>query len=316
MTEQAAPSVHAEAIADNGAPDVLVRVRGALPSLQPAAKRVAAIVLSDPAAASQMSISVLAERAETSVATVMRFSRAVGFGNYPQLRLGLAGAAAREHALGGERVPPSGDINVDDTLRQVVDKIIYNESRALEETGSHLDLGTLAEAVSQVAQARRIDIFGIGASGFVGLDLHQKLHRIGLMAFIWTDPHAALTAAALLKPGDVAIGISHSGATADTVQPLQVARDRGACTVALTNFATSAIARSADLVLTTAVREMPFRSGATASRIAQLAVVDCLFVGVAQRGYDQASEALSNTYDTIQDRRQRATAPARPDDAG
>ncbi|MEO9236547.1 MAG: MurR/RpiR family transcriptional regulator [Jatrophihabitantaceae bacterium] len=300
----------AEAIADHGAPDVLVRVRGALPSLQPAAKRVAAIVLSDPAAASQMSISVLAQHAETSVATVMRFSRAVGFGNYPQLRLGLAGAAAREHALGGDRLQAGGDIDVDDTLRQVVDKIIYNEARALEETGAHLDLDVLGQAVQYLLQARRIDIFGIGASGFVGQDLHQKLHRIGLLAFIWTDPHSALTAAALLSKSDVAIGISHSGATVDTVEPLQVAAERGARTIALTNHARSPIAEVANLVLTTAARETPFRSGATASRIAQLAVVDCLFVGVAQQAYDQASVALSNTYNTIRERRGQPHKPA------
>jgi DNA-binding MurR/RpiR family transcriptional regulator len=136
------------------------------------------------------------------------------------------------------------------------------------------------------------------------------------MAFIWTDPHAALTAAALLGAGDVAMAISHSGATADTIDPLQVAAERGARTIALTNFATSPITSHAELVLTTAVRETPFRSGATASRIAQLAVVDCLFVSVAQASFDQASAALSSTHDVIQHRRRyssvtRRTGPGR-----
>jgi len=279
--------------------DVLIRIRGAVPALQPAEQRVAATVLDDPAAAAHLSINALAAGASTSTATVMRFCRAVGVGSYPQLRLALAGAAARENA---QDPPAGGDIDLDDTLAQVVAKIVYNEARALEETGAHLDLEVLRAAVDAVAGARRIDIMGVGASGFVGQDLHQKLHRIGLMAFVWTDPHAALTAAALLGPADVAVGISHSGATADVVEPLRLAAGRGARTVALTNFAGSPITRDADLVLTTAVREMPLRSGATASRIAQLAVVDCLFVGVAQLSYDAATDALSRTYDAVQNR--------------
>jgi DNA-binding MurR/RpiR family transcriptional regulator len=245
------------------ATDVLVRIRGAVPALQPAAQRVAAVVLSDPAAAAQLSIGALAEQADTSVATVMRFCRAVGFGNYPQLRLGLAGAAAREDVLVAGRASATGDIDPDDSLRQVVDKIAYNEARAVEETAANLDLVVLAQAVEQLATARRIDIFGIGASGFVALDLHQKLHRIGRLAFVWTDQHAALTAAALLTEADVALGISHSGTTTDTIEPLRLAAERGARTIALTNFAQSPLADTAALVLTTAVRETPFRSGAT-----------------------------------------------------
>jgi DNA-binding MurR/RpiR family transcriptional regulator len=143
----------------------------------------------------------------------------------------------------------------------------------------------------------------VGASGFVALDLQQKLHRIGLTCFAWSDTHTALTSAAVLEPGDVALGISHTGSTADTVEALRVAHDRGAVTVALTNFPRSSIVEVADHVLTTAARETTFRSGAMASRIAQLTVVDCLFIGIAQRHYDSARTALESTYDAVRNHR-------------
>lgn len=283
--------------------DILARVHAALPGLAPSERRVAEAVLADPAQAAELSISALAERATTSVATVMRFCRTMQLGNYPQLRLALAAAAAREHALGGERPAPGTDISATDTLEEVVHKIVYNEVRALEDSGAGLDIEALRRAVDAVAGARRVDIFGVGASAFVGQDLHQKLHRIGHMAFIWTDRHAALTAAALLGPGDVALAVSHSGETEDTVEPLQAAAERGATTIALTNVPASTLAETADLVLTTFARETPFRSGATVSRIAQLAVIDCLFVGVAQRSYDATTAALQKTYGAVQRRR-------------
>ena len=280
---------------------VLVRIRGALPGLQPAEQRVAAAVLDDPAAASGLSVQALAAQASTSTATVLRFCRAVGTEGYPQLRLALAGAAAAEAAL--EPGQPAGDINATDSLDQVIAKIVHNEARALAETGAQLDRFALRTAVDAIAGARRIDVVGIGASGLVALDLQQKLHRIGLMAFGWTDAHAALTAVALTGPSDVLVAISHSGTTTDVLEPVALAADRGATTVGLTNFGGSPLAAAAGVVLTTAARELPLRSAATASRIAQLAVVDCLFVGVAQRSYDAAGALLRGTYDAVQGRR-------------
>lgn len=280
---------------------VLVRIRGALPGLQPAEQRVAAAVLDDPAAASGLSVQALAAQASTSTATVLRFCRAVGTEGYPQLRLALAGAAAAEAAL--EPGQPAGDINATDSLDQVIAKIVHNEARALAETGAQLDRFALRTAVDAIAGARRIDVVGIGASGLVALDLQQKLHRIGLMAFGWTDAHAALTAVALTGPSDVLVAISHSGTTTDVLEPVALAVGRGATTVGLTNFGGSPLAAAAGVVLTTAARELPLRSAATASRIAQLAVVDCLFVGVAQRSYDAAGALLRGTYDAVQGRR-------------
>jgi len=283
---------------------VLVRIRGALPGLQPAEQRVAATVLDDPAAAAGLSVQALAARASTSTATVLRFCRAVGAEGYPQLRLALAGAAAAEAALDPQQ--PAGDIDAADSLDQVIAKIVHNEARALAETGAQLDRAALRTAVDAIAGARRIDVVGIGASGLVALDLQQKLHRIGLMAFGWTDAHAALTAAALTGPSDVLVAISHSGTTTDVLEPVALAAARGATTVGLTNFGGSPLATAARVVLTTAARELPLRSAATASRIAQLAVVDCLFVGVAQRSYEAAGALLRGTYDAVQGRRAKA----------
>jgi DNA-binding MurR/RpiR family transcriptional regulator len=280
---------------------VLVRIRGALPGLQPAEQRVATTVLDDPAAAAGLSVQALAAQAGTSTATVLRFCRAVGAEGYPQLRLALAGAAAAEAALEPER--PAGDIDAADSLDQVIAKIVHNEARALAETGAQLDRFALRTAVDAISGARRVDVVGIGASGLVALDLQQKLHRIGLMAFGWTDAHAALTAVALTGPSDVLVAISHSGTTTDVLEPVALAAARGATTVGLTNFGGSPLAAAAGVVLTTAARELPLRSAATASRIAQLAVVDCLFVGVAQRSYEAAGALLRGTYDAVQGRR-------------
>jgi DNA-binding MurR/RpiR family transcriptional regulator len=284
------------------ASSVLIRVRGAMPSLRPAEQRVGEAVLADPAAISESSITAVARQCMTSETTVLRFCRAIGLGGYPELRIALARAAQREETDHSARPPVNGTIGENDSVADVVAKISYADSRAVEETGAALDVAALTAAIEAVKAARRIDIYGIGASALVAHDLHQKLHRLGLISFSWADPHLALASAAVLEVGDVAIGISHTGTTIDTIDALRVARQHGATTIAVTNFAKSPITEEADLVLTTAARETTFRSGAMASRIAQLALIDCLFTGVAQRSYDHAIDTLETTYAAVQSR--------------
>ncbi|WP_157983574.1 MurR/RpiR family transcriptional regulator, partial [Nocardiopsis sp. TNDT3] len=271
-------------------PTTVLRIRSLLPSLAPAERRVAQHVVDDPERAAASSITQLAKDCATSEATVIRFCRTIDFSGYRELRLALATEAGQARGARGAAPELSSDINPDDTLVTVVQKIAYTDARAVEETGAALDVEVLRTVIDTMAGARRIDVYGVGASAFVGADLQQKLHRIGLTSFAWSDAHVMLTSAALLDERDVAIGISHSGTTIDTVQALTEAGRRGARTVAVTNFPRSPIG-FADHVLTTAARETTFRSGATASRLAQLTVVDCLFVGLAQSRYTDSRTA-------------------------
>jgi DNA-binding MurR/RpiR family transcriptional regulator len=176
----------------------------------------------------------------------------------------------------------SGDIDRADTLADVVAKISLAETMSIADTAKTLDLADLRRAVDAVSAAERVDIFGVGASSYVGEDLQQKLIRIGRAALNWSSTHSAWTSAATLS--------------SRTVEFLAMARSAGAATIAITNHARSPLVAHADVVLRTAARETGFRSGALGSRIAQLMVVDCLFIGVAQASYEQSMNAIRRTY--------------------
>ncbi|MFC7531627.1 MurR/RpiR family transcriptional regulator [Actinoplanes sp. GCM10030250] len=283
--------------------EAVVRARGLLPSLSPAEQRVARVVIDEAATVARLTITELAERAHSSESTVIRFCRALGFAGYSELRLTLAGEAGRAYEAATSDEPVGSDISPGDELAQVVKKIAFADARAVEETAAQIDIAVLEQVVGLVAGARRVDIYGVGASAFVATDFQQKLHRIGRIAYAWSDTHVALTSAALLDERDVAFGISHTGTTSDTIDAFTLAGQRGARTVALTNFPKSPITRVADLVLTTAARETTFRSGAMASRLAQLTVIDCVFVGVAQRTYQETRTALDATFAAVRGRR-------------
>jgi DNA-binding MurR/RpiR family transcriptional regulator len=282
---------------------VLVTIRSLLPNLAPVERRVAQAVLDDPGGAARQSISELSRSCGTSATTVVRFCRAVGLRGYPELRLALAAAVATDDA--GAIAVAAEDISPGDDPALVAKKIAYADAAAVTDTANHLDPAVVVNVVNALADATRIDIYGVGASGYVGQDLQHKLQRIGRPAFAWPDPHLAVTSAALRSEGDVAVGLSHTGTTVDTIDALREAGRGGAVTVAITNFPWSPITEVADHVLLTAARETMFRSGAMTSRIAQLTVIDCVFVVLAQRDLPATQAALERTYAAAQAKRTR-----------
>ncbi|MEV1011905.1 MurR/RpiR family transcriptional regulator [Streptomyces sp. NPDC049881] len=278
---------------------VLVRMRAVLPSLRPSERRIAQAFLDAPVDSADLSIADLAQQCGTSTTSVVRFYKRIGYAHYRDLRIDVAREATREKLAHAEVPPVSGDIDLDDTLDEVIAKVARNETLSIADTARTLDRQALAKAVELITAARRVDCFGVGASSLVALDLQRKLTRIGRTALNWPDSHNAWTSAATLDASCVVVVVSHSGETADTVEFLTLARAAGASSVAITNHEGSRLGVNADVTLTTAARETRFRAGALGSRIAQLMVVDCLFTGVAQASYDASQSALRSTYAAV-----------------
>ncbi len=244
-----------------------------------------------------MSITQLAEACGASEATVVRLCRRIGLRGYQELRIRLSADVATS--------PPrfTGTVGPEDDLETACRKVFAAEVQALEETLRVVDWAELGRVADRVARARRVDLYGVGASGVVALDAALKLHRIGLDAHAFPDPHLQATSAALLGRLDVAIGISHSGSTRDTVDALRLARGCGAFTVAVTQLGSSPITRVADVVLHAVAREPLVREAAMGSRLAAMAVLDALFVGVLLKRYSAAWRALRRTGEAVLDRK-------------
>ncbi len=272
-------------------------IEATAPTLTPAMRRIAQAIRDNPAIVLEKTISQIAEACSTSVASVVRFCRAVGVSGYAELRMSLATELGKEAAKFGSDLTLGAEMARTDTLEEMAARVASLEMLAIEETVSSLDFKALDRVVAALDKAHRILLFGIGASHFVAQDLHHKLFRIGRNAFLMTDAHEAWSAALLSPKGTVAIGFSHSGTTADTVRFLELARENGAHTIAVTGNRESQLARMAHERLTAHARESTLRAGAMVSRIAQLALVDCLFLGVARRRYGQTIDALKRTRD-------------------
>jgi len=270
-------------------------IDAATATLSPSLARVAIAIRENPAAVIDKTINELADACDTSVASVVRFCRAIGFSGYASLRMALAAELGKESAQFRNHAGFGVDISRDDSLEQVAGKLASLEMLAIEESLGQLDFDVLGQVVDSLDDAKRILLFGVGASQFVAQDLGHKLLRIGRPAFVLADAHEAVAAAVLPAAKTVAVAFSQLGETKEAITYLELARQNGAVTVGLTSAKKSSFAQAADLVLFTHARESTFRAGAMVSRIAQLAVVDCIFLGVAQRRFDETVEALERT---------------------
>jgi RpiR family transcriptional regulator, carbohydrate utilization regulator len=267
---------------------VLANVRAAHASLSPALARIAESVLENPDRLLTQTVTELAESAGSSDASVIRFCRDQGFASFQAFKLALATELART------ALPDVGQSGHD---AGIVERAVT----ALRETQDMLDPAAIAGVTKRLVAARRILLFGVGASAITVHYLQYKLARLGLSAIAHQDPHMAAMAAVALTANDVVIAVSSSGSTFDAVRAAERAHQAGAFLVAITNRIRSPLTAFADVVLLAASAETPLTGGAFASKISQFLIVDILFETIAGT-HEPARMAIATTAESVSDR--------------
>lgn len=272
------------------------RIVVARDSLFPAERKVAEVVLGAPEQVVLMPIAELAELADVSEGTVVRFTHSVGCGGYQAFKLSLAADLSQPSRV------IHGDVEAEDAHapKTVAAKVFRSDIQALEETLRVLDEETLEAAISTLLDAREIWLFASGTSMPVALDAAGRFLRIGFHAHAETDAHLQLMRASRIGPEDVAFAISHSGLSREPIECLTIARARGAQTIAITGRHPSPLTRQADVVLLTLSSETRYREEALASRIAQLSLIDTLYVSMALRRPELALTSLRETSEALE----------------
>lgn len=270
-------------------------------SLAPAQGRLARYLLDHFASASDLRITDLAEEAGVSIGTVSQLCRRLGLRGYQDLRLGLAREAV---SLGSDDrdVLGTGPTETSDPLRRSTAGVFAAAVEALVETHRQLAPSILASAVERIVRARRVEWVGIGSAGLVAAEGALKLRKLGADTVAHFDSHQQAMSASLLDARDLVIAVSHSGRTMDVLESVRVAREAGATVIAITGVSASPLARAADVVLPTVSHDTGFQVEPMASTLAQLAVVQALFLGYLERAGEPAQLSLSRTQSALESR--------------
>ena len=133
-----------------------------------------------------------------------------------------------------------------------------------------------------LAQARRVEFYGVGTSGPVAVDAQHKFFRLNIPVVSYIDSLMQRMAASVLTTGDVVVCISYTGRTTQMVEVAQIARDAGATVIGITKHDSPLARESSVVVGIEAVEDTDVYMPMT-SRIVQLAVIDILATGVSLR---------------------------------
>ena len=267
---------------------MLDRIRASMPALPPAEQRVARLLMSDPRGFARLPVVELAERAQVSKPTVVRFCRSIGYDGLADFKLKLAGSV-------NEGVPfVHRAVNDDDKAGDIVVKVIDNAVAAMlryrnaaASQSIERAIAALAEAGRQSGQGRRIEFYGVGNSGIVAQDAQHKFFRLGVTSAAISDGHMQVMSATMLQPGDCAVVISNSGRSRDLLDVAEIARRKGATVIAITAsgspLALECRAGAQHILLAADHPEDADRYSPMVSRLLHLLIIDILTTGVALR---------------------------------
>lgn len=278
---------------NTGIPHCFTLIRASYATLSEKEKEIGDFILNQPEIFIHSTISQVAEEVGVADATVFRFAKRLGYKGYQAMRIAFASEFISFTKDIHEKIDDSDD------EKTIAEKVFKSNIRTLEDTLQVIDQERLKSAVNALVSARKIDFYGNGGSGSIAMDAHHKFLRNGLLTSCYTDGHLQTMSAAQLTDKDVVVCISHSGTSRDVLHALDVAKSNGATTIGITHFAKTPLSEKADIVFMTVSLETEYRSEALASRLAQLSIIDALYVNVSVKLNERMKSSLNKMRNAI-----------------
>ncbi|MDF2995586.1 MAG: putative Sialic acid utilization regulator, RpiR family [Xanthobacteraceae bacterium] len=274
--------------------DLLHRIQERYGSLRKSERIVADYLRNRPGTRLDASITELGRTLGVSEATISRVSRALGYEGFPDMKLSLAEGARSRNSFAN--IPMEIDEN--DSLVTTSGKLASLLCASLQGTQRLLDGERIERAVEALHRGRKIVFVGVGGAASICDEAAHLFIKAGIDAVSYSDGYTQTIAAATMTPDKVMLGVSHTGTTETVATALQLSREKGATTIAITSDATSSVAKAADIVLTTwnsATPLIPLYGDFLEGRISQLFLIDLLYLGLLFRAGEETGRNLKAT---------------------
>jgi len=259
-------------------PGVLIKVKSITRNLTEAERRVAHYICQNPEKTALTSISELADVNEVSIASVSRLSKRLGYTNFKELKTDI-----------GQELLPNNNISSiyqaitpEDNEEEIIEKVFRGNIKSLEDTLKIQERSDLIRAAQEIEKSPRVVCFGIGSSGQVAREAALRFSLVDTQAEAYCDSQEILIQALRMKKSEIALGFSHSGRTKITVEALRLASDNGAVTIGISNYLQSPLHRVSEIFLCTAFPENRVKAAALSSLLAQLCLIDALYLLIAR----------------------------------
>ncbi|MGH7093997.1 MAG: MurR/RpiR family transcriptional regulator [Stellaceae bacterium] len=224
------------------------------------------------------SAAALAAKAETSDATVVRATRALGFSGLEELRRTLAGELRRSLSPAARLSRTLGDVGGD--LFAAFERTMELHLRSLESLRRAIGPDPFERAVDLVVEAERVLVFGLGPSSAIASYLVIQLNRFGLATAGLTNT-GVLFADDLrrLRDGDLVVMLAYGRVYSELSVLLDEIARRALKSLLITDTLAAPLRVRVDLILPVPRGEADMLSMHTAT----LGFIEALLVGVATR---------------------------------
>ncbi len=263
-------------------------------------KRLADYILKNRDQIMFMSITELAEKSTVGESGIFRFCKNLGFKGYQEFKISVAQSLNTEENDNTRNIDT--EILLNDSLDILAGKVKQTNISALDQTYNLLDYDHLNQAVEKIIEADRIRFFGIGSSLITAMEGQNKFLRITNKAEVSIDSHFQVMTAAQMNEREVAIVISYSGQTKDSIEVAKNAKESGAFVIAITRFSKSPMTAYADITLLCGANEGPLQGGSLSAKISQLYLLDVLYFEYFKKTFDASKKNKEKTAKAVADK--------------
>lgn len=224
-------------------PDIQVRLAGAYRELPDAQRAIADLLMGDPLLGALWGIESMAERAQVSVGSVMRFAKRLGYKGFSEFRDALRVACT---ARSGEAELEQLEVPTD--MLGTLGEVVRRDGDHLTRMIQAVDHSLLESAVRTLVEADHRVILGRGVGQVMGQIFAFYLTQAGLPC-IAALPSDFSNQVANLGVRDLLVVISFSPYSRETVDAAIFAKENGVPVLAFSDRKDSPLAPYADILI-------------------------------------------------------------------
>jgi DNA-binding MurR/RpiR family transcriptional regulator len=191
------------------------------------------------------------------------------------------------------------DVTPNDTFETLAQKVLKSNLDAINETYTLLNGEEFSLAMDYFEAAENVYIFGVGSSMLTAMEAMNKFLRITPKVHCIQDPHMQSMIASMLTEKDLAIFISYSGSTKDTIHVAQLAKQSGAKIIAISRFIKSPLTSYSDVTILCGANEGPLQGGSTSAKMGLLYILDLMYAEYYRRNYEVSRDNNQKTASSV-----------------
>lgn len=269
----------------------LLKIRSERDQMSAIERRIADFILENAHLLRDYSSQQLANSLRISQSSVVKFSQKLGFKGYPDLKVSVSEAVARENGNGeaGAAAPVRADPQA--TLAA---NLWHSKARAEEETRVINTPAQIAAIARALDAAGKVFCIGLGDDGVAAGAFAMRLSLLGIPAIHHLDPVLMTASLSIATEDDVLVMLSEEGKQPALCQLARQFRERKAKVVSVTRHSANPVRAHADLSLVVSAHDDRPHIELLLYQSVLQHQLDVLFVHLCEHGDDRLERANTN----------------------